>query len=342
MKSYALVSLIAALAQMKFPKTFMYSFAVGEEKLHPTAKFEIQTKKASRRMAPFVGEYSDGVFIEKTGFAVEEFEPAIIKPFMVAQAETLLQQQFGQTIYGNGLSLDDRKLLQVGAELEELDHMIIRRESWMVMKLLTEGIIPVIGEGVNRAITYGDANIERMLGDALWTNSNSNPIALLREKISEVGKETGNGIDTIIMSHDAYEAFERHPIVIDYLKQTNANLVQLEPKDVPDGGKYMGTIPGLGVTIYTFSEWYYNETTKTEEPLLPSGSVIGLKKGFIKMNYGAITQIPEGEEVPQLFMEKRVPHTWVQPGSNKRNVQLQAKPLPVPNDARGWFTVTVI
>lgn len=45
MKAYALVTLIAALAQMKLPKTFMYKFAVGEEKVHPTEKFEIHTKK---------------------------------------------------------------------------------------------------------------------------------------------------------------------------------------------------------------------------------------------------------------------------------------------------------
>lgn len=342
MKAYALVTLVAALAQMKFPQTFMYTYAVGEEKVHPTEKFEIHTKKANRRMAPFVGEYSDGAYIEKTGFAIEEFEPPIIKPYMVAKADRILKQQFGQTIYGNSISTDDRKLIKVGEELGELDNMIIRRESWMIMKLLTEGIIPVIGEGVNRAITYGDANIEKMLGDSLWTSPNSDPLALLQEKIQEVGKETGNGIDTLIMSHDAYEAFEKHPIVNEYLKHNNAALIHLEPKDVPEGGKYMGYIPKLGVAIYTFSEWYYNEVTKKEEALLPPGAVVGLKKGFIKMNYGAITQIPDGEEEEQLFIEKRVPHTWVKPGSNKRNVQLQSKPLPVPNDARGWFTVTVI
>lgn len=343
MKLYSLITLIAALSQTKPPKTFLRDMFVGQEKEHETEKFEVHTRKAKRIMAPFSGKYSAGSLIEKEGFSVEEYEPAIMKPYMRADAQRLLQADFGQTVYGKYANSQERAVSKLGEELQYLDDAIYRKETWMLAKLVTTGIIPVIGEGEDRAITYGGANIETLLGEDKWSETTSDPIEYLQEKIEEVGKETGMTVDTLIFSYDAYSAFRKHPVVAETLKQTNAQLVVLKPEKSSTGGRYMGYIAELGADIYTYSDWYTDEENNIEEPMLPAGGVLGIQKGFIDMNYGAVVIEPETEEeAPKLFAMKRVPYSWKEAGNKPRNIQLQSKPLPVPVDARGWFFTTAI
>lgn len=343
MDMYLLVNLIAALGEMKLPKTFLMEYMVGNIKEHPTVKFNVQTKTAKRTLAPFVGRYSDGVFVPGTLFKTKEFEPAIIKPYTIANAERLLQQQFGQTIYGDYLTEEEHRSGIVGEELEELDNTITRREQWMLAKLITTGIIPIVGEGVDRAITFGEANIEDLLGEDKWNSSMSDPIKDLEDKIMEVEKETGVTIDTVFMGYEAYNTFEKHKLIQEMLMHRNAKMVTIEnTKTKIPGAKYKGYFEKFNVDIYVISEWVYDEIEKKDVELYPTNMVTGLQQGFVTMHYGAVAQIPYGETTEMLFINKRVPHVWVAPGSNNKNIQLQAKPLPVPIDSRAWFTLKVL
>lgn len=339
-KIYQLVTLIAALQQRKAPKKFLMDIAVRGNKCHMTSKFEVQTKTAKRKMAPFVGPYSNGVLIKKEGFAVNEFEPGLIHPKTRATAEELLNQSFGQNVYGDSVTPEERGIAKVAEELNFLDDTVTRREIWMVMKLLTTGVIPIIGEGVNRAITFGNANLEKLFGDALWTSTLSDPIAYLKEKVLEVAKDTGDAIDTLIMSNEAYTAFEKHPKVKDKINHVNAALLVLKPEDVGEGGKLMGYIPELGVSLYTYNEWYLDDESGVEEQMLPASGVIGMKSGSIMMHYGAIALMPKDSDVAELFVMERVPHT--ERVGQAKTMELHSKPLPVPDDSRGFFFSEVI
>lgn len=339
---YELQVLIAALGQIKKPNMFLWNLLVRKTVERETAKFEVHTKNARRRMAPFVGKYSGGQLFKKEGFTINEFEPGKIMPKTLARADELLQQQFGQNQYGTYVSPEDRAINQIVDELEELDIAIIRTENWMLSKLMTTGVIPIVGETVNRAITFGEANIEVLSGTDLWSDiTNSDPIDYIKTKQLEVLKETGILIDSIVLGSDAATAFQNHPKVTEKLKYTSADVLRIEPRSLGDGAKFLGTIPELNVDIYTFVDWVINPENDKEEEIFPSNGILGVKKGSIVVNYGAISQMNEAKQ-NQIFIGSRIPKTWVDEDKDTKYLRLGSTPLPVPDDAKGWFFAEVL
>lgn len=342
---YELEVLIAALKQIKKPNMFLWNLLVRKEIPEFKAKFEVHTKNARRRMAPFVGRYSKGTFFEKEGSTIEEFEPGKILPFRRATAEELLQQQFGQTVYGEAIDSEDIAIDEVAKELEDLDTAIIRRENWLLAKLLTTGVMPIIGENINRAITFGKANIEKLSGTSLWsdvTNADtSDPIAHIKNKQLEVLKETGSLIDSVILGKDAADSFLKHPKVTEKLKYTTADVLRINPRGLGDGAKYLGTIPELEVDIYSFVDWVENPETGKDEELFPAKGVLGVKSQSIEVHYGAIAQMGE-DEVNRVYTGKRIPKVWVNKSEDSKYIRLGSAPLPLPDDAKGWFFSTVL
>ena len=339
---YELKVLIAALKQTKKPNMFLWNLLVRKEIPEIKAKFEVHTKNARRRMAPFVGKYSKGTFFEKEGSTIEEFEPGKISPYTRAHADEILQQQFGQTIYGDSVTAEETALDQVAKELEGLDTSIIRRENWLLAKLLTTGVMPIIGKDINKAITFGEANVEKLSRTSLWSDlTNSDPLDYIEKKQMEVLKETGCLIDSIVLGTESATSFINHPKVTDKLKYTSADILRINPRDLGEGAKYLGTIPKLNIDIYSFVDWVENPETGKDEELFPAKGILGVKAKSIEVHYGAIAQMDDNEDT-KLYVSKRVPKVWVNKDEDSKYIRLSSAPLPLPDDARGWFFSTVL
>lgn len=338
---YELEVLIAALGQIKKPNMFLWNLLVRATKIRDKRKFEVHTKSARRVMAPFVGKYSGGEFFAKDGFTVSEFEPGKIMPKTVAHADELLQQQFGQTQYGNFISPEDRAIDAITDEIEELDTAITRTENWMLSKLMTTGVMPIVGKTVKRAITFGEINKETLSGTSCWNKTESDPIDLIKKKQLEVLKETGILVDSIVLGTAAATAFQNHAKVTEKLKYTSADVLRINPRGLGDGAKFLGTIPELNVDIYTFVDWVIEPDTKKEVSLFPEKGMLGVKSKSIVVNYGAIPQMNENK-TNVVAMGSRIPKTWVDDENDSKYLRLGAAPLPVPDDAKGWFYVDVL
>lgn len=337
---YDLIVLIAALKQIKKPNMFLWNLLVREEIPETKDKFEVHTKNARRRMAPFVGKYSGGKLFEKDGSTISEFQPGIIKPFRPAHANDLLKQTFGQTVYGEGIDMDEIATDQVTKELGELDEAITRTECWMLGKLLTTGVIPIVGDTVNRAIKFGDFNKEILTGANLWTDPTSDPVQYLLDKQLEILNNTGVMIDSICMSVEAAAAFKNHPKVIDKLKYKDADIIRIQPRNLGDGARFLGTIPEGELDIYTFADWVESFETKESEPIIPAGELIGVRSKSVKVHYGAIAQIVDKDK--ELFTGSRIPKTWVDIKNDTENIQIASAPLIVPDDAAAFFCAKVV
>lgn len=337
---YDLIVLIAALKQIKKPNMFLWNLLIREEILETKAKFEVHTKNARRTMAPFVGKYSGGKLFEKYGASISEFEPGIIKPFRPAHANDLLKQQYGQTIYGDGVDMDEIAMDQVTKEIAELDEGITRTECWMLGKLLTTGIIPIVGETVDRAIKFGDFNKEILTEDKIWTNPTSDPVQYLLDKQLEILEKTGVMIDSICLSTEASAAFKNHPKVVEKLKYKDADVIRIQPRNLGDGARFLGTIPEGELDIYSFSDWVENYETKKSEPIIPVGELVGFRSKSMRVHYGAIAQIIDKEK--SIFTGSRIPKTWVKEENDVENIQLSSAPLIVPDDAAAFFCAKVV
>ncbi len=337
---YDLITLIAALKQVKRPNTFLWNLLVGTIVEETTAKFEIHTKKAKRKVSPFVGKYTNGEISIREGSTISEYEPGKLAPIRVAHANELLERQFGQTIYGDSVSAEDLAIAQVSKELGEMDEEIFRSEMYLIAKLLTTGIMPIKGKTVDRAITFGAINKEVLSGSDLWSHDDSDPIGYLEAKQTEVLKETGILIDSIILTPEVAARLRNHPGIKDMLKYTTADILRINPRTIGNGAKYIGTIPGLELDLYSFVDWYIDPETEKETTFIPEGGIIGVKSKSLKIHYGAHAQKVDGNT--SVFVGTRIPKHWSNSGEDHDNIRLIAKPLPVPEDVRGFFYSKVI
>ena len=251
-KIFGLIALTAIIEQTKAPKNFLYNLLIGEEKAEKVEKLEMHTKEAGREKAPLVGKREQGIFIAKTAWQAQLVEPAYIKLETVNEAEALFEQQFGQVPYADPQNVGKKTLADAMKKFKEIG---FRTRQWMLIETLMTGTCPM--EKGTQGVKYGDINKEVLTGNDLFTSPNCDPIKYLKKKQTEIQKQTGIVIDTVVMSPDAADAFLENQKVKDYLNTRHANYVRVNDSNPEneDGKKEIAWIPTLGITIYSFVDW---------------------------------------------------------------------------------------
>ena len=341
MDQYNLKMLILALSQTKKPNLFLWNLLVKGIKAETKRKFEVHLRKAKRSITPFVGPDMPGVYLGREEFAIEDFEPPMIKPVRTAHANEVFKQGFGQNIYGDTAPNAEAQNT-LASELVDLDDAITRKENIMLAELLTTGKMSIKGKGVSReAISYGTdpENFETLTGAEAWNKPGSDPFADLERWQMLVLKKTGILIDSVVMTMKAKEAFMVNPKIIEKLKYTDQNILRIEPRKLGDGASYLGTIPDLNIDFYSFIDWYTDEKGEEVE-LLPNGGVLACKAKSVTVHYGAISQMVDG--VRSIFTGARVPKHWVDEDADLEKIRLSASPLPVLEDADSIIFANVI
>ena len=116
---------------------------------------------------------------------------------------------------------------------------------------------------------------------------------------------------------------------------------------MPDGTTYVGTIRKLGLDIYEYNEWYLDNWTDPaapeEYPLVPDGALALMStRADYSEYYGAITMIPEEGKKFVTVEGDMVPQTWIERRPDRRFLQINSKPLPVPHEVNSWFVAHVL
>ena len=339
-KIFGLIALTAAISQVKAPKHFLYDLLIGEEKAEKVEELEIHTRQAGRRKAPLVGRREQGIFVRREAFAVQRVKPSYIKLQAVNEAEALFEQQFGQTPYADPQQTGKRMLADA---MKEFKNIAFRTRTWMLVQTLRTGACPM-ADGV-QAIEYGEINKETLAGTALFNNPACDPIAYLKKKQTEVQKESGVVIDTIIMSPDVADAFLENEKVKEYLNTRHANYVRVNDSKAEDaeGKKEIAYLPTLGITVYSFVDWYTDMDNQNEEQVIPAKTCIGVKSKSFTFRYGAMALRPKQGAPKTLHINKEVIRPWYPDTSEDDEIQYFSAPLCMPReDIRAWFVSTVL
>lgn len=333
---YELITLIAALKQRKRPNMFLWNLLVRKINPRNTERFEVHTKKAKRDMAPFVGKYVDGEVLEKEKAEIKFFEPSAIKPVVRAEANELLERGFGQTIYGQQISIADEADKQVAKELSYLDEKIVRREIWMLSQLMTTGVVPIVGKTVETALDYNcsSENFKILSGTAMFTDSASDPYEFIKQEQTRILKETGVLINTLVFESSAGTAFMNHEKIKENYKYKDSDITRIKPQQLGAGTAFLGTLPELGIDIFTYTDWVIDPVTATETLLIPEGGMIMCKSNSVEVEYGAHVQIPKQGEKRQLFTGDRIPKYYTE--GDAELLRLVSKPYPNPDDVDGF------
>ena len=327
--------------------TFFRSTFFKNEETFVTKEVDVDFVKGSRKIAPYVHPVIGGKTVANTGYETKRYTPPMVAPDKVTTVDDLLKRIPGESIV-SGRSPAERAVLKMSSDFSELRDMITRREELMCVQSIFMGRIPIIGEGLNEVIDFQFTNREVITTAAKkWTGKDSDPIADLKRWHKRVQKKGLTNCDMCIMSDDVATVFINHEKVKNLLDIKNYHLAVIQPRQLPGGVTYIGTINELGLDIYTYNEWYLDDWTDpenaTEKPLVPEGELVLISShANYSMYYGAITLVDENTKAFRTVEGKYVPDTCVKRKPAGRFLQLSSAPLSVPHDVDSWFVAKVI
>ncbi len=328
-------------------RTFFRSTFFRNEETFVTKNVDVDFKKGSRKVAPFVSRLIGGKIVPNTGYETKTYTPPLVAPEKVTTIDDLLERRPGENMF-SGRTPAERAVLKMSEDFVELREQITRREELMCAQAIFTGQIPVIGDGVNEVIDFHFTNKEKITTAAKkWTADTSNPIADLKRWHETVQKTGFTNCDICVMGSDVANAFVNNAKVKDLLDVKNYALAVIQPKQLPNGTTYIGTIHELGLDIYKYNEWYLDDWTNPDapedKPLVPADSLALLSTSAnYSMYYGAITLIDEATGVFRTVEGKYVPDTWAKRKPARRFLSLSSAPLCVPHDVDSWFVATPI
>lgn len=328
-------------------RTFFRDTFFRREETFNTESVDVDFVKGTRKVAPFVHRIIGGKTVPNTGYETKTYKPPLVAPDKITTVDDLLKRRPGESLV-SGRSPAERAVLKMSDDFRELRDMISRREELMCVQSIFTGQIPIIGEGLNEVIDFGFTNTEVIsAATKKWSNAGSDPIGDLKRWHKQVQKTGFTNCNACVMADDVATAFVGHEKVQKVLDVRNYNLAVIQPRQLPNGVTYVGTIHELGMDVYTYNEWYLDDwtdpETPEEKPLVPDGMLAMLSTNAnYSMYYGAITLIDEGTKEFKTVEGKYVPDTWVKRKPARRFLQLQSAPLSVPHDVDSWFRAKVL
>lgn len=328
-------------------RTFFLDTFFRNKRTFPTKSIEVDFKKGGRALAPFVHPKVGGKTVPNSGYQTKSYTPVLIAPNKITTVDDLLERSAGENPY-SGKKPADRAVEKLAEDLRELKEMIVRRREWMAATAIFTGKIPIIGEGLDEEIDFEFSNVETIVTAALkWSAATSHPLEDIERWRKTVQKNGFVNCNICIMASDVSAAFVNHPEVKGLLDVRNYDLAVIKPRELPDGTTYVGTIRKLGLDIYEYNEWYLDNWTNPaaaeEKPLVPDGALALMStRADYSEYYGAITMIPEEGKGFVTVEGDMVPQTWVERRPDRRFLQINSKPLPVPHEVNSWFVAHVL
>lgn len=327
--------------------TFFRSTFFRNEETFTTKNVDVDFVKGSRKVAPYVHRLIGGKTVPNTGYQTKTYTPPLVAPDKITTADELMTRLPGESIT-SGRTPAERATLKLAKDMIELREMITRREELMCAQTIFTGKIPIIGDGLNEEIDFEFTNKETITTAAKkWNGASAAPMADIKRWHKKVQQTGFVNCDICVMASDVVDAFVGNADVQKMLDTKNYNLAVIQPKQLPNGVTYVGTIHELGMDIYTYNEWYLDDWTNPEapeeKPLVPNGTLAMLSSSAnYSMYYGAITLVDPHTETFRTVEGKYVPDSWVTRRPAKRTLQLSSAPLCVPHDVDSWFVAKVL
>lgn len=334
--------MLSAIQQILPVNTFLKNTFFPNIVTFPTEKVDVDYSKGRRKMAPFVSPRLPGTLLERPGFTTKTYTAPMIKPKTVLTADDLQKRGMGEHIY-SGKSPDERAAEKMARDMAELDETITRREEWMVSQVLFTGKVEMIGDGVDEYIDFDFTNKVVLTGDSKWANPKSNPLGDLKNWRLSIIQKSGITPDMVVMASDVVDAFINHPGVQKVMDTQRIILGKIDPRVLPNGVTYIGSISSLGLDIYSYDEWFFDESDEVEKPLVPSGSVmVASTRARSSLLYGAVTLADEKNGGFITYEATRVPDSWMKKDPAARFLQINSRPLPVPHEVDSWYVAQVL
>lgn len=325
--------------------TFFLDTFFTNIKTFPTERVDIDMVKGDRRMAAFVHPRAGGEVLKGSGYRTESYKPPLINPYDVTMADQLMTRLPGETLY-SGKTPEQRAAEGLVDEYNRLNDATTRREEWMAVQAIVTGQIPIVGKGVNEVIDFGLTNKVTLPAASQWGKTGAKVLENLEDWTDTVLRNGFANVDRVIMGKTAIRSFLADANVQKLLDNRRISLGMIEPKDLPNGVKYYGHLTSPNVDIYAYSEVYLDDWTNPDapevKPLVPDNAVILISSSAAYMRaYGLCTYIDDRTGQWVTAQSSRVLRSYTEHHPDRRMIELQAHPLPIPDKVDSWLVATV-
>lgn len=285
----------------------------------------------------------------RTGFSTQTLKPGYIKPKRPTTAGDLLTRLPGQIVYAGNQTIEQRAQIKLGQDLMELMDTIDRREEWMAAQALDLGSITMTikGETSDQTVLVdfqmSATHKITLTSTDLWGDAASDPLAKLASIASLIRKDSGISPDTLVLGADAAAAFCANTKVQKYLDLRSVDVGEIKPAELPQGVTYIGRTryPGLFVDVYSYEEWYEDESTGTLTPMVPVKKAwLGSTRSANTTQYAVIQDIEAIDG--GMAAVSRFPKSWVTKDPAVRWLMVQAAPLTTMKQPDAFASITVL
>jgi hypothetical protein len=297
-------------------------------------------------MAAFVHPRIGGQVLKEGGYQTKSYKPPLINPYDVTTADQLMERLPGEDLY-SGMTPAQRAAQKLVDEYNRLNDATTRREEWMAVQAIVTGQIPIVGIGVNETIDFGFTNKVSLTGNNKWGGSSAKILDNLDDWTEQVLVNGFANADMAIMGKKALRAFMADENVLKVLDNRRVEMGIINPRDLPNGVRYIAHLNKPSLDIYEYAEVYYDDWTDPEnpetKPLVPEDKVILISSnpGYM-MAYGACTYIEDKSQAWVTAQTARLLRSYVEHHPDRRMIELQAHPLTIPDKVDSWLVATVV
>jgi hypothetical protein len=334
---------LMAITEEITPQTTFFKdryFPTEDGDIFAADKVLTEYRKGDRKMAAFVSERVGDIPLDRTGYAIHEYQPAFIAPSRILTIDDLKKRGFGEALYP-GMDRAQRAARLQLRDLAELDARITRREEWMASQTM-----------INNACTmqeYVDANT---MGETLyvkffdnasehtytvankWNATNGNHFGDVKAMCRLLSKRGLRAADLVLGTDvaDFVYNLEKMQKLLDRNSGIRIGYIEEELTKY-DGVVYMGTINygGFKLNLISVDETYVDDND-TEQKYFPATSAMVTAPGCGHMMYGQITQIDYGNTDFTDHAGMRVPKSVIDQPNDTRKIRLASRPLAAPKN----------
>lgn len=336
-------NMLTALQQMAPATSFLLDTFFPTKEFHDTDTVTIDIiDSTGRKIAPFQSPLMQGKVMRKKGFENNTYKIPYIKVKDVCDAEKFLNRDAGQTIYEGGVSPMQKAEQEVGKALAEFRNQIVRRKEWMASQLLQNGKVMISGEGVAPyEIDFKMKSTHKvtLTGNDAWSaTTTSDPIGDLEDIVDVIGKDSGLPPTDAVFGSDAWTWFRKNVEVQKELDTKNYNMGTVAPQVQGGFVTRCGFLPSANLTIWKYTELFYDEESDTNKPFVPANMVfVGSRSAYTRQHFGVIRDLKAGLNAQIEFFAK----SWEVEDPSTNILLVQSSPMVAMHQVDAFARLTV-
>ena len=199
-------------------------------------------------------------------------------------------------------------------------------------------------------VTTANDAMERMPGEDLYSGMTpeeraAKPLDNLEDWVDQVLENGFANVDHVVMGKTALRNFLADTNVQNMLDNRRIELGIINPKDLPNGARYIGHLSKPSLDIYTYGEVYMDDWTDPSAPvtkrLVDDNKIALLPSNPNFMRAYGLTSYIDDTKRTITAQTNRLLRTYVKHGPDRMILELQTRPLTIPDKVDSWLVAEV-